>query len=903
MSESPSGSSRITGIIDFKSSFLTEILDWAISEIFGKVWNSSEWNRCAKGGAENKKFAKHRDMDYMAHIFSGTSLALKVLDYKYQKEQLHNDEIDRIKKSLKRSIFCYLFHDYNKITEVDYRMEDKNSLSILLNKYFSDVKLSLNLADDEVYQVAFSTENRTSYNIIKDSNQRSNMSFESDFSALADKLSSRFNDETFGSVSNEEQSIYWGSDPIIPGRSLKKILFSATSLYACEDVLRKACKITIEKYGGFYLWSTNRAIFFVFDDDDALVRSGFEEAFSDLVGKILEPENLLSFNDRRVINSTSGIIKHTKESISRFVKQEDKFRKCMWLGNIEINSKNRSSAEQYSDAVRNMTRSFSINFRTIREGKKTSLRDGLQIYEIDDCEGTEERLKIFMSRYVQLKSGMNSPEANKVKMALDSILKKYENNILKGLLGKIPRNSVLLLPLLLSPEQNINWDLLMEEILSDLNHGQNTINYNDIISKILVQEIDSIKLPKVPDKFHMSMVNGYPASDRAIGENLSGINTQSFNNRLPTSGISNGKIDTESKFESALRKNLVPQSKSSDECLMFLSFPGAIPFIDMSAYMTRLSYSSAEELSEMNDLKLSIDAIRTRSREVRVDSAYFYSVRDLKSEAEVLRRIYQALNMYKRTKMLIRLAFSNAPFFQDQHEAIRIEVGSSICSAMGWDSIRCSRVNYVLDQISTFNVVVNGSLSKINFKLAADVILDYINQPMSLFYHVHNLVFNTNGRKKAGFGKQFREKIEHVRELGYEVERDGERKMKNITELAESAARMVRPKWDMSGNDRTWMLRDSLEVIEKVRVSVTKGEDRDLSEYKEFIAGNILKSLERDADISWMPKEENIMDFAEKLIRLLKEDFNSRVPSGSMKSYLIDAFEFEYMRNGKGDEK
>lgn len=901
MSESRSGNSRIMGIMDFRSPFLSEILDWAVSDILSKIWESNEWNRCAKGGNENEKFAEHNDMDYLAHIFSGISMALKVLDYRYQTAPLNEKDLSKETRSLKRSIFCYLFHDYNKITGADYRMANKESLAALVNGYFGDIKSNLNLTDDEVYQVAFSTEKGTSYNIIKDSNQRSNMIFESNFSTLADQLSGRFNDETSGDVNNEEQSIYWGSEPIVPGKSLKKIRFSTTSLYACEDVARKACKITIENCGGFYLWSTNRAIFFVMDGDDSIILSNLENTFENLITQILEPENLLSFNDRSVINSASGIVKHTSASISRYVGQEDKFRKCMWLEDIEINSSNRNSAEEYSDAVRPIINSFSINFRTINEGKKTSLRNGLEINEDIDAESTEERLKIFMSRYVQLKSTLNSPEAKKLRELLDSILKKYETNILSGLLGKIPRNSALLLPFL-THEKDIDWSLLMDEILSDLNHGQNTINYSGILSSIVVPKIDSLRLPKVPGKFNMSMINAYPASEKATGENLSGVNTQTFNNRLPTSGISNGKIDTISKFEFALRKNLVPQSKSSDECLMFLSFPGAIPFIDMSAYLTHLSHAPSEELSEISDLKLSIDIINTRSREVRLDSAYFYSVRDLKSESEVLRRIYQAVNMYKRTKMLIRLAFSNAPFFQDQQEAIRIEVGSSICSAMGWDKIRCNQVDRVLDQISTFNVVVNGSVSKINFKETAKVILDYINQPMSLFYYVHKLVFSSNEKKRTGFGKQFSEKIESLRKLGYGVEIGGEKKMKNVTELAKSAARIVRPKWNMSGNDRTWMLRDSLEVIEKVRVSITTGEGRDLSEYKEFIAGNILKSLERDKDISWLPKEGDIADFADKLIRLLKEDFNSMVPAGSMKSYLIDAFEFEYMRNGKGDE-
>jgi hypothetical protein len=253
--------------------------------------------------------------------------------------------------------------------------------------------------------------------------------------------------------------------------------------------------------------------------------------------------------------------------------------------------------------------------------------------------------------------------------------------------------------------------------------------------------------------------------------------------------------------------------------------------------------------------------------------------------------------------MLIRVSFSNSPLFQDQYEAIRVEVGSSICSSMGWDKIRCNNIDKVLDQIITFNAVNNGSLSKINFKETATVVSDYIFEPMSLFYHVHKLIFGKEDRKNKGFGKQFSEKLESVRMLGYEVERDGGRKMKNVTELAKSAAKLVRPNWKMSGNDRTWMLRESLEVIEKARISTASGEDRDLSDYKEFIGGHILKTLDRDTSITWKPNESDIADFADKLIKLLKEDFGARVPSGSIKSYLIDAFEFEYMRIGRGDEK
>ena len=904
MPEPSSNEKRVKfhGIMDFRTPFLREVMDWAVENIFPRVWFSSEWNRCAKGGNDNEKFARLRDMDYLAHIFSGASMALKVLDYKYQNSPINDDRLQEEVLSLKRSIFCYLFHDYNKITGADYRMEDKEALFGLLNKYLGELKSELSLSDDEVYQVAFSTEAGTSYNIIRDTNALSNLVFESNFSRVADKLSSRFNKDVFGNTQSVEESIEWGRDPIVPGKFLKKILFGATSLYACEDVARKACKIAIENSGGFYLWSTNRAIFYVYQGEDSVILTGLEKTFADMVGKILQPENLLSFNDRSVINSASGIVEHTRDTISRYVK-ESGFRKCIWLEDIEIGLGNRKSAEEYSDVIMTAAKSFSINFRTLKEKSRTSLRDGLVINEIqDDGDDVEERLRIFMARYVQLTTGLNSPDANELRRSLECTLDKHRDGILNGLLGKIPRNSALLLPFVIHDEK-INWNKLLDDILVNLNKGMNPINYGDILSRVVTHSVDSLVLPKVPDKYNMSMINGYPGSERAIGENLFGINTQTFNNRLPTSGISNGKIDEISKFEFALRRNLVPRSGSGDEGLMFMSFPGAIPFLDMSSYMTSLSYSAGEELAEVNDLKLSIEETNARKREVRLDSAYFYSVRHLKSEEDILRSTYQALNIYKRTKMLVRLAFSNAPFFEDQYEAVRIEVGNSICSALGWERIRCNQIEDVLGKITAFNVVVNGSINKIDFAGTTKVIIDYMQQPMSLFYHVHKLVFDEKKKGNAGFGKQFSGKIEEIRKLAYEFDRDGGRKMKNILELAKSAAKMVRPKWNMSGNDRTWMLRDSLEVIEKARVSVTAGEERDLSEYKVFVEGGLLRTLERDKDRSWMPKDTDIADFADKLINLLKEDFGSKIPSGSMKSYLINAFEFEYMRNGKGDEK
>lgn len=891
--------------MDFRTPILSEILDWAINNIFQKVWLSKTWGGCAKGGSLDRRFSEYNDMDYLSHIFSGVAMALKVLDYRYYSAKLTNGLKQSEILSIKRSIFCFLFHDYNKITRSDYKMSDKVSLFNFLDKTGLDyMRNELLLSRDELFQVVFSTESGTSYNIIKNDNPRSsNVLFESNFSRLADQLSSRYNKDSVMIPPSVEKSIEFGRDPVIPGNSIRKLVFGATSMYACEDVARKAFKDTVERNGGFYLWSTNRAVYYILNGDEATILSNFEELFSEFVIKILKPENLLSFNDRSVINSGSEIISHTKKTISNFVIGEE-FKKCLWLENIKITSSNREASEKYSDAVRNLSISFSINFRSLREKSEVSIRDGLEIYEtsLNDNDALLERLKIFAARYVQLKSTFETPEANKLREYLNSTLTLHENVILMGLLGKIPGNSALLLPFVLQNDV-ISWDDLIEEILKDLNVRVKPFDFEGILSKILVREIQQLGLPEVPDKYHMSIVNGYPSTKKATRENLFGINTQTFNNRLPTSGISNGKIDDLSNFEFALRKNLIPRSGSGDEGLMFMSFPGAIPFIDMSRYMGELAYSKTEELSDVNELKLSIQETDQRKREVRLDSAYFYSVRHLKKREDILRNLYQALQIYNRTKMHVRLSFSNAPFFDDQNEAVRMEVGNSICTSMGWDKVRCDQIDEVLDQISSFNVVANGSITKIDFAKSSGVIADYIFQPMSLFHHVHNLVFEEKNRKSRGFKKQFLSKINDIRKLAYETNRDGGRKMKNITELAKSAAKLERPSWNMSGNSRTWMLRDSLEALEKARVSLSAGEERDLSELKVFVSGVLLKTLEREKDRTWMPRNTDIEDFTDKLVTLLKEDFDSKVPSGSMKSYLINAFEFEYLRSGKGDEK
>lgn len=121
--------------------------------------------------------------------------------------------------------------------------------------------------------------------------------------------------------------------------------------------------------------------------------------------------------------------------------------------------------------------------------------------------------------------------------------------------------------------------------------------------------------------------------------------------------------------------------------------------------------------------------------------------------------------------------------------------------------------------------------------------------------------------------------------------------MKNIEELAKIASKIVYANWEMSGSDRTWMIRDPLEAIEATRAKIKGGDKRDLSEFWDIIGGTLNTKLRRDKNEgkgNWVPIEE-VKKFSDTLIKLLREDYNGKIPSGATKSYLINAFEFEYM--------
>ena len=888
--------------IIFKTPIMNQIMDWAVENIFKKIWTDEKWSKCAKGGKNEKKpiFESHRDMAYQVHIFSGCAMAMKVLDYEYHiQKHKYPDDLER---KLKRAVLSFLFHDFNKITESNYLMTDKTPLFEFVDETFSELSQSVGLTHDEIYQVVICTEAGTTFNVLSNENVITNLDFEMNFSKLSDKLSGIFNDRTEGYHSD----LKFGPSLIVSGKNIRELKFASTNLVAITDVLKEVCVDVIERSSNmYYLWSDYETIYFVCQEDIDKKALGEDicKNFKKSVFSKLHAENMLRMNDRRVDNSAQGFVQHTELSLSSFVKDDDKFKMCLHLEDVKLDTEQKIKiAEKMGDFLRDYypTKSFNFNFRFAKSKEGgMSVRDGLNIFpfEQEDKDHHDERIRIFLCRYIQLVGKFKSTEADKIRMAIETIVREH-SNMLVDLVGKEPKKSTIIFPILLKELQDkVDWEKLLNDVIKDLNKVTKSIDYENIISKILPSLFDLGKLPEVPSKFSMSMSNGYPAKEDGKGDKLYGLNTNGFNNRLPTAKIGNGKIDDISIFEYNLRRSKI-RRKKGEETLIYLKFPGSIPHLNLDGLINKISSYNTVSKDVINFLDLDI----TGEGEgiVRVDNSIFISTMQLNGEKDVLEVLYKVLELAHFSKLMVKVSYSNAPIFEDQFESIKFDISSTILSHFSWEKIRCNEILKVKKMIQTFNVVYNGSLEKINFEKTSLIILHYIQNPLSLFSYVHEYLFGEREKKLRGFGKQFSQRIDDIRKLGYVNEKKGGVKMKNIESLAMVSAKIQRPEWDMSGNQRTWMLRESLDALELARAKIQGGAKRDIVEFEDIVGGVInreMRSRTKGAN-NWIPVDA-IREFAKQLTKLLKEDFGGQIPSGAMKSYFINAYEFEYMLTSK----
>jgi len=883
---------NITSIINFRNCSIMETMDWATNSIFSKLWMDPDFMKCAKGGNEKDYYANKSDMFYLIHIFSGTAMALKVLDYKYL-DKNPGEEIKDITMKLKRSIFGYLFHDFNKLSNYNENiyMKDKSELDRQLEK-FSSIMEELKLTKDDIYFIAFSTEKRTQYisNSI-DVSLEHNLQFESSFSRLADTLSSIFSDN-----SDNIKDIYFNNSPCIPESRIQKITLSSTTFLTISSLLKKIIAKNIEKNNGFYLWSTLNSIYYVKDVKISFdVKSLAKELIGE-IGRVAHLENGITLTDRKIDISSSNIGSINREILSKFVSESNHFKQVLHLENILLLDKMRQNAEIYSDKIADV-KSFSINFhKDIPEKKKNSPRSVREYVDadkidIEDSNKIEERLHAFYIRYIQLKTTLKSEEACIIRKGLDSIL---EGNIaiLEDFLPKNNKSkSAFLIPLLLVDPKNveINWDKIENDILSDINANSKSENNIQIVSEIIniILNINNIDLPDVPDKMAMSMVDGYPANTAAHIENLFGLGTNSFNNRLPTSGISNGKIDPYTIFEFSLRHILAPKVGAKySSAILFLSFPGAIPFMNMNKFL-KLSSNVKSDL-RINNIILSLDDPNAKMDNFLFDSTYYIYLNDPKKDGDILRYLVTVIETALRSKLHALLSFSNNIFYNSWNETILVELESSILNGMGWNKIRCNNILIIKNEIYFF---LNAAMknNKFDYDNASMVIKDYLRDNFSLSYYVHDQIFNKHHDMLSS-----EDNIKLMRKLVYG--RNKGEKMEKIEELGEIASELYRLPRKSSGSDRGWMVRESLEVLEKMKAETNI---KDLSDLKDFVSGHMDKNLERllkreRPDLDLKPKSENILKFTDLLFSLIKDEFKGKIPSGITRSYLIDAFEIEY---------
>ncbi len=888
---------NVESIINFQNCLFTEAMDWATNSIFSPLWMEPDFMKCAKGGNEKDTYANKSDMFYLIHIFSGTAMALKVLDYKYLNKNL-DDDTENITKKLKRSIFGYLFHDFNKLSnyEENKYMRDKSELDIQLEK-FSSIMEELELSKDDVYFIAFSTEKGTQYisNSI-DVSLEHNLQFESSFSRLADTLSSIFSDST-----DNVKDIYFNNTPCIPKSKIQKINMTNTTFITTSSFLKKVIIENIENNGGFYLWSTLNSIYYVRDNAIPFDVKNLAKDLIKEIGIKAHLEDGITLSDRKIDISSSNIGTITREILLKFVANGPKFKQVLHLENILLRDEMRHNAEIYSDKITNIE-SFAINFhKDMQENKKHTPRsvreyieaetylDGDKI-DTEEDEKIQQRLHAFYIRYVQLKTTLKSDQACIIRKKLENILE--ENiSILDNFLPKNNKSkSAFLIPLLLANAENIeiNWDNIENDVIADINAGSKNENNEEIVSEMIniILNTDNIDLPMMPDKISMSMISGYPAKTAAHIENLFGLGTNSFNNRLPTSGLPNGKIDPYTIFEFSLRHVLAPRVGAKySSAILFLSFPGAIPFMNMNEFL-ELSSNVGSAL-KVNNIDLTLDDANAKLDNFLFDSTYYIYLNDPKKDSDILRYLMNIIQIALRSKLHALLSFSNNVFYSSWNETILVELESSLLNGMGWNKIRCNNISWIQKEIYFFLNAARKN-NKFDYDNASVIIKDYLRDNFSLSYYVHDQFFNGYHNILSSV-----DNINLMRKLVY-----GNKgvKMEKIEKMGELAAELYRLTPKSSGSDRGWMVRESLEVVEKMKAETKIGE---LSDLKDFVSGHMSKNLERllkreRPDLDLKPRSENILRFTDLLFSLINDEFKGKIPSGITRSYLIDAFEIEY---------
>jgi len=894
----------------FSDERLTNIYEWFLKDILTKVWFNDRFQVCAKGGewGGNPKFESKKDMPYLSHIISGASMILRVIDLGIEQKKF--SDLNDIEHKIKRGLIGFLFHDYNKIMNSSYKMNEKDGLISLIKELNFDGLLNdVGLNYDTLYDLVISTEIGTQFNAIGKF-QDPSIIFEKEIVSAADKLSSIFNE----SDSKLNMDIIVGNF-ILKKDSIKSIKFTPSIYYALTDLVKLSLIEELNSLGMKYLWVTESAIYYYSYGKASIdlleISNKLIDRSIEYYREIVSPHLGIKFNDRKIQNPARGIIEIDVGEIDRFISENDLFISVITPIEGSIDVEYSELLDKYRESVNNNLKSVFVDL--VRNNDRFDAKKILKLRNIsyEDNDAINERRKIFVIRTIQLE--LNDPKKLKkgdyknisiLRDKLDEFVNKNEailkpfESIYKG------RSKLLKSPfsnLLFISEEKIDYSIYEKALIEILNSwNKNLIDIKGKLEFIMkyILGISILEMEEVPDKSEMAIVTGYKASRRGLTENTYGINTNSsFTNKVITSKIENFKIDDNYAIEALLRRYWVMNEKSEYSTnFLYLVFPGAVAYMDIAGLVDKLKNTENKRIPAISALEIGLDS---PNRGKRLDNSYFFDPGDLNNNEDAFEVLELSLNLIMLTKLKCLIIDSHSPPIENQFEIFRMETKGFFINDLKWNKIRCNKISEVLDFVNLFKIV-SGDSNKIRHskKININEVLNaFIEDPLSIFHYLKKVYMGNPKLERILFENKDYDIYSDINKLidQYinQAPNGGNKKMKEIRELADIAFELMGPKFPKSTNQRTWMLRDTLDALEKMS-AIFSGKNDDLNNFKDIISSRIFKGLERLNENN--VRIELIEKFSETLINMINGSFGKRIPAGNLKSYIIDAFEFNLMK-------
>jgi hypothetical protein len=907
----------------FSNKKLEDIYEWFLKEILSKVWMDHRFQSCAKGGRwkDRQSFEEKKDMPYLAHIISGSSMVLRVIDIGLSKGEFA--DIPDLEFKLKRALIGFLFHDFNKLTNSDFKMSDSSILSSLINELkFNEILKEFSLDDSSLYDLAIATEIGTRYHALGRS-QDPSLRFEKEVIKNADKLSSVFNNPN---PYLDENLVIWGFT--FKKDNIKSIKLRPSIFYALTDLIKLTLIDFINEKGMKYLWTTEFTIYYYSEGKTISLDKEIERISKDVFARFIDNIDAskgIKFNDRKISNPAKGIIKFNDSVIDEFLKRRESFLTMISPTNNKIDSKFEDILNEFRNSVLNL-KSIQIDLK--KDSGQFVMKEMIKVNDaqyITDNEILNERRKIFVVRTLQLEFNDIKLLRKEDKKSLERLymeLEKFienEKRLLQPFIdsykGEVQLFKSPFVAILFVAKSSIDDKIYIEalhEILDTWN--SNAIELEEKIQHLVkyITGVSSLDIQEVPDKSEMAVVTGYKATRRGLTENTFGINTNSsFTNKVITSKKPNFNIDDNYAIEALLRKNLTLSFENKSEfstTLIYLTFPGAVAYLNIHSILIAINNSKYKllELGKIENLikglEIGLDSVIGN----RNDNTYFIDLGEISSNEEAINILYNSLNLIELTQLKCLITESNTPPIENQKEIFRMETKKFIVGDLKWDRIRCNEVAEIKSYIDLLSFISKNNSKKNKSKgnskdknKISEILLDFVKNPLSLFHYVkRNLLTDPEWEKRLFLerynGRPIYDLInDFIFYYSNQAQKEVVNKMKEIEELANIAYDLIGKRYLKSTNERTWMLRDSLDALEKLVASFSEGK-RDLYDFKDIISGRIAAGLKRENP--YLVNPEKIDKFSEALINMIKNSFNGKIPAGAIKSYIIDAFEFDLMK-------